>query len=135
MHHVQPTLIGLYAAVDCLIHLQYAPLFTMSTTETGERHKSSKHRDKDGEKDKHRSHDRDRDRDSDRKHKKRRKHEDDYEGSKRKHKHRKRNKGDKGEKLSIVDDDVNDDDMWVEKNIDMDGERVRVPILQFISVL
>lgn len=27
-------------------------------------------------------------------------------------------------KLHITDDDPNDEDMWVEKNIDMDGERV-----------
>lgn len=61
----------------------------------------SKHREKEGE----------------RKSKKRRKHDD--EG--RKHKHRRKG-SDSG--LRVVDDDVNDDDMWVEKNIDMDGDRV-----------
>lgn len=62
---------------------------------------SSKHRENEGE----------------RKSKKRRKHDD--EG--RKHKHRRKGSG---SGLRVVDDDVNDDDMWVEKNIDMDGERV-----------
>nr|GAT50631.1 complexed with Cdc5 protein cwf19 [Mycena chlorophos] len=51
--------------------------------------------------------------DSEKKSKKRSKH-DDGDGE-RKHK--------KSKKLRIVDDDPNDDDMWVEKNIDMDGER------------
>ncbi|KAF8208746.1 CwfJ C-terminus 1-domain-containing protein-like protein [Mycena galopus ATCC 62051] len=45
--------------------------------------------------------------------KKRSKHAD--EDSPRKHK--------KSKKLRIVDDDPNDDELWVEKNIDMDGER------------
>ncbi|KXN88124.1 Pre-mRNA-splicing factor cwf19 [Leucoagaricus sp. SymC.cos] len=98
----------------------------MSTTEREKRYKSSKHKDRDKEKDKHRSRDKerekDRDRDPDRKHK-RRKHEDDYEGSSRKHKHRRKDKGGK-EGQVIVDDDMIDDGMWVEKNIDMDGERV-----------
>jgi len=49
--------------------------------------------------------------------KKRRKKED--PGRKRKH----RRKG-SDDNLQIVDDDPNDDDMWVEKNIDMDGEKV-----------
>ncbi|KAJ6584817.1 CwfJ C-terminus 1-domain-containing protein-like protein [Mycena capillaripes] len=51
--------------------------------------------------------------DPDRKSKKRSKHAD--EDSPRKHK--------KSKKLKIVDDDPDDDDLWVEKNIDMDGER------------
>lgn len=43
-----------------------------------------------------------------------------------KHDHSSRNKRRRDdEKLQIVDDDPNDDEMWVEKNIDMDGERVR----------
>ena len=37
----------------------------------------------------------------------------------KKRKHDKKKKG-----VKIVDDDVNEGDMWVEKNIDMDGERV-----------
>jgi hypothetical protein len=60
---------------------------------------------------------RSKDKDSERKTKKRRKHEDDG----RKHKHRRKGSD---SILQIVDDDPNDDDMWVEKNIDMDGERV-----------
>ncbi|KAG6841263.1 hypothetical protein C0991_000403 [Blastosporella zonata] len=61
---------------------------------------------------------RSRSRDSENKSKKRRKHDD--EG--RKHKHRKKDKS--GDHVHIVDDDPNDDDMWVEKNIDMEGEKV-----------
>ena len=92
----------------------------MSTTEKEERHRSSKHRhqDKESDKDKRRSQAKDRkDRESDIKHKKRRKH-DDYEGGSRKHKHRKK------DNLTIVDNDENDDDLWVEKNVDIEGERV-----------
>ncbi|KAI0770353.1 CwfJ C-terminus 1-domain-containing protein-like protein [Fomes fomentarius] len=63
------------------------------------------------------------------KHRHRDKDEREYK-SKRKHKHdkesgssRKRSrKDDGGDKLHIVDDDLNDEDMWVEKNIDMEGE-------------
>lgn len=47
---------------------------------------------------------------------------------KRKKRHRTREHGSKREKRAkggrIVDDDVADDDMWEEKNIDVDGERV-----------
>ena len=98
----------------------------MSTTEKGEHHRSSKHRYKDTEKekDKRRSRDKERDRDSnresDRKHKKRRKCDNDYEGG-WKHKHREK---DEENHLAIVDNDKNDDDMWVEKNIDMEGKQV-----------
>ncbi|KAG6897766.1 hypothetical protein C0992_011435 [Termitomyces sp. T32_za158] len=63
---------------------------------------------------------RSRERDSNRKSKKRRKH-DDHGG---KHKHRKKDKSDHN--IHIVDDDPDDDDMWVEKNIDMDGEKASV---------
>ena len=59
--------------------------------------------------------------DSERKSKKRRKHGDDGRKDKR------RRKG-SGSKLQIVDDDPNDDDMWVEKNIDLDGERVSLAL-------
>lgn len=70
----------------------------------------------DDTKSKHRSrHDRD-----DREHKSKRRHKSDKEGSSRK-----RSRKDDAEHLHIVDDDVNDDDMWVEKNIDMEGEVVR----------
>ncbi|KAJ7712436.1 CwfJ C-terminus 1-domain-containing protein-like protein [Mycena metata] len=57
-------------------------------------------------------HKRSRKEDSDRKGKKRTKNTD--EDSPRKHK--------KSKKLKIVDDDPDDEDLWVEKNIDMDGE-------------
>lgn len=61
-----------------------------------------------------------RERDPDRKSKKRRKH-DDHGG---KHKHRKKDISDHN--IHIVDDDPDDGDMWVEKNIDMDGEKASV---------
>lgn len=61
----------------------------------------------------------DRDRDKEHKSKKRHKHRDDEGRTERK---RKRD----GEGLRVVDDDPNDEDMWVEKNIDNDGERVRI---------
>jgi hypothetical protein len=64
---------------------------------------------------------RSRDKGSERKSKKRRKRDED--GGKRKHR-----KKDSDAKLHIVDDDPNDDDMWVEKNIDMDGERVSIAL-------
>jgi hypothetical protein len=63
-------------------------------------------------------HKRSHEKDPDRKSKKRHKHDD--ETSSRKH----RRKDKEHSKLKITDDDPNDDDMWVEKNIDMDGERV-----------
>lgn len=34
----------------------------------------------------------------------------------------------KKSRVRITDDDANDDDMWVEKNIDIDGERVCPPL-------
>lgn len=57
-------------------------------------------------------------------------------GVRDRHKSSKRHKSHKGESgkrrnekgtesTRVVDDDANDDDMWVESNIDMDGERVR----------
>ena len=58
----------------------------------------------------------------DREHKSKRKHKSE-EGSSS----RKRSRKDDGEHLHIVDEDVNDEDMWVEKNIDMEGEVVRTP--------
>ncbi|KAF8644514.1 hypothetical protein AX16_008391 [Volvariella volvacea WC 439] len=82
----------------------------------------------------------DKDKDYEKKSKKKRKHHDDSEDEHKKHKHKKKDKHrdrdrsrsrerrkDKSKSSSshvkIVDDDPNDDDMWVEKNIDMDGER------------
>ena len=69
----------------------------------------------------------------DAKHSSKHRHRHDKEGhrSKRKHKSekdgssRKRSRKDDGDHLKIVDDDPNDEDMWVEKNIDMDGDIVR----------
>jgi hypothetical protein len=62
---------------------------------------------------------REKDRDSD-KSKKRHKHRDD-DGERHGHKRKRKDE----DKLHVVDDDLNED-MWVEKNIDMDGERVRL---------
>jgi hypothetical protein len=50
--------------------------------------------------------------------------------SKKRHKHgddkeRKAKRKRKDDKLQVVDDDLEDEDMWVEKNIDMDGTTVR----------
>lgn len=73
-----------------------------------------------GEDSKKSKHKHSRDTDGERTSKKRHKHDED--GS-RKHK-KKRKHEDKGTR--IVDDDPDEEDMWVEKNIDMDGERVRV---------
>lgn len=94
--------------------------------DTSSSKRERKHRSKE---DKHKRHE-----DSDdhhRKHKKRRRHEDDDEGSRHhgKHKHSRKDKESKrdaqGEnKMTIVDDDPNDKDLWVEKDIGMDGERV-----------
>jgi hypothetical protein len=61
-------------------------------------------------------HKRSRKEDPDRKGKKRSKRAE--EDSPRKHK--------KSKTLRIVDDDPDDDELWVEKNIDMDGERVSI---------
>lgn len=64
------------------------------------------------------------------KHKHRHDKDDRGHKSKRRHKSekdessRKRSRKDGGDHLHIVDEDP-DDDMWIEKNIDMDGERVR----------
>lgn len=52
----------------------------------------------------------------DKPHKRRHKHDDD---SDRKHKRKRKDEG-----STIVDDDHDEEDMWVEKNIDMDGDRV-----------
>lgn len=82
--------------------------------------RSSKHKSK---------HEKHKDSDPDRKHKKRAR-EDEEGKSRKKHKHRKGDKGKerdkRGEhKVEIVDDDPNDEGLWVEKDITMDGERVR----------
>lgn len=61
--------------------------------------------------------------------KRKRKHKSDKEsGSKRRH------KGDAERHIHIVDDDP-DADMWEEKNIDMDGEEVRVYCIWIKCVL
>ena len=77
-------------------------------------------------KSKHRSH-KDKD-DKEHKTKKRHRHERDEDG----HKSKKRKS--KGSKLEVVDDDP-EEDMWVEKNIDMDGEYVRVLLSKIICCL
>ena len=63
---------------------------------------------------------------ADRKHKKRRKHDDNDDNDDtdrhRKHKHRKRDRDES--KVNIVDEGA-EEKLWVEKDIDMDGERVR----------
>ena len=42
-----------------------------------------------------------------------------------KHKHHsKKSSKENEDHLHVVDDDVDDEDMWVEKNVDMDGEKV-----------
>lgn len=57
-----------------------------------------------------------------------RSHDKDRESSSRKrakHKHHSKKSSKKNEDhLHVVDDDVGDEDMWVEKNVDMDGEKV-----------
>jgi len=61
--------------------------------------------------------------DKEREHSSRKKHKHDRDDpSRKKHKH-KRDKHSTGG-VQIVDDDPDDEDMWVEKNIDMDGEKV-----------
>jgi hypothetical protein len=57
--------------------------------------------------------------DKERKHKKREHHGD--ADDKRKHKRRK----EKEAVVRVVDDDLDGEDMWVEKNIDIAGEKVR----------
>ena len=57
-----------------------------------------------------------------------RSHDKDRDSSSRKrakHKHHSKKSIKKSEDhLHVVDDDVDDEDMWVEKNVDMDGEKV-----------
>lgn len=72
---------------------------------------------------KHKRH-HDKDRDGEHKSTKRQKHGDHGKESDRRSKKRS-SKGKEKDKLNIIDDDP-DEDMWVEKNIDMDGENVRI---------
>jgi len=66
------------------------------------------------------------------KHSTKRKHRSEHEsGSSKKHKR----KAKEETKTRIVDDDPNDEDLWVEKNIDMDGERVCSIIFCLLSEL
>lgn len=56
---------------------------------------------------------------------------DSEHSTKKKHKSsesRKKRKYSTHDSVHITDDDPNDDDMWVEKNIDIDGEGVRMPV-------
>lgn len=75
-------------------------------------------------------HKRSHEKDPERKSKKRHKHGDEGGSSSKK-----RSKRDRSDKLHITDDDPNDEDMWVEKNIDMDGERVSILIVTLICIL
>jgi hypothetical protein len=67
-----------------------------------ERHSTSKHK-------------RSRDKDRDNEHRTKKKSKSEHKSHKRKS---------RTDAVHITDDDANDDDMWVEKNIDNDGERV-----------
>ena len=64
------------------------------------------------------------------KHKKRHRDEESSSRSKKHDKHdkdresKRRHKSEKSKKVRVIDDDA-DEDVWVEKNIDMDGENVR----------
>jgi len=57
-----------------------------------------------------------------------RSHDKDRDSSSRKrakHKHHGKKSSKKNEDhLHVVDDDVDDEDLWIEKNVDMDGEKV-----------
>jgi hypothetical protein len=61
------------------------------------------------------------DKDKDRKHKSKKRDRHGDADDRRKHKKRK----EKEAVVRVVDDDLDGEDMWVEKNIDMDGEKVR----------
>lgn len=66
--------------------------------------------------------------------------ERDRHKSKKRHKSHRDESGkrrDKKEETSttILDVDGNDDDMWVEKNIDMDGERVRMSFVLLCKLM
>lgn len=51
-----------------------------------------------------------------------------------KHKHSSKKRSPKKDgRAKIVDDDPNDEDMWVEKNVDMDGEKVRPTCLFWLE--
>jgi hypothetical protein len=64
--------------------------------------------------------------------KKRHKHGDSEKGHDKKRK--RRDEG--GGNLPVADDDVDDEDMWVEKNIDMDGTMVsKFCVVEGLSVL
>ena len=76
----------------------------------------------DGERRHKRSHDK-----GDREHKKKR-HRSDKEASSSRHKDKHHDR----KTTRIVDDDVNDDDMWTEMNIDMEGEKVCASAVVFM---
>jgi hypothetical protein len=61
------------------------------------------------------------DKHKERKHKSKKREHHGESDDRRKHKKRK----DKGAVVRVVDDDLDGEDMWVEKNIDMDGEKAR----------
>lgn len=80
----------------------------------GEEKRSSKHK-----------HSRDK---LDHEHKSKRKHRSDKDESSKRRRHSKDE-----DNVRIADDDP-DDDMWVEKNIDMDGENVSICIRYFLDI-
>lgn len=58
-------------------------------------------------------------------------HDEDHKKKKRHHKSEGESKSsskkrDKHQAVKVVDDDVDDDEMWVERNIDVDGQHVRL---------
>lgn len=44
--------------------------------------------------------------------------------SRKRAKHSKKSSKRNEDHLHVLDDDINDEDMWVEKNVDMEGEKV-----------
>ena len=66
-------------------------------------------------------HDLKKDKHKERKHKSKKREHHGESDDRRKHKKRK----DKEAVVRVVDDDLDGEDMWVEKNVDMDGEEVR----------
>jgi hypothetical protein len=66
-----------------------------------------------------------RSKDADRKSKRHHRHHDEDDAKPKKRR--------KSDKVQIIDDDLDDEDMWAEKNIDMDGDRVRRKWAMYIS--
>lgn len=90
--------------VTCLGEPNVGCCFEPLTMGDGRSSKSKRSRDKDGE------------------HSTKKKHKSSHRESSKKHRHSAH------DSVHITDDDPNDDDMWVEKNIDIDGEGVCMPV-------